>query len=101
MLSGTQLVPALRRHPQGLGSGWHGLDKLKHYLHQGSLVHLLGLRLQGIWHSSLSLRTHGLIHLRGLAASQSSLHRGVRVDVVGHSTQRLTNEKIVEEEMYS
>jgi hypothetical protein len=41
---GTQLVLALRRHPQGPDSGRQGLEKSEHRLHQGSLVHLLGLR---------------------------------------------------------
>jgi hypothetical protein len=57
--------------------------------------------LWGIWRSSLRLRTCGLVHLWGLTVGRSTFHRGVQVDVLGHSTQRLTNQKIVKEEIYS
>jgi hypothetical protein len=47
MLWGTRLAPALRRCLQGLGPGWHGLEKLEHRQHQGSDAHLLGLTALG------------------------------------------------------
>jgi hypothetical protein len=90
---GTRLVPALSRYLWGPGLRRRGLEKSEHRQHQGSLVHPLGLRASGNQARSLSQRTRGLVHLWGLTVGQSSLHRRVRVDVLGHSTQRLTNKK--------
>jgi hypothetical protein len=81
--------------------GWHGLEKSKHHQHQGSLVHRLGLRALSNLARFSQLEESGLVHLRGLATSRSTLHRGVWVDVQGHSAQRLMHQKIVKEEMNS
>jgi hypothetical protein len=43
----TRLVLTLRKYLQGLGPGRHGLEKLEHRQHHGSLVLPLGLRVLG------------------------------------------------------
>jgi hypothetical protein len=48
MLRRTWLAPSLRDYPQGFGLRWHGLRKVEHHRHQGSLVHPLGLGASGV-----------------------------------------------------
>jgi hypothetical protein len=90
MLRGTWLALGLRRQ---------GLEKAEHHRHQVCILWAWGLR--GFWCSFLSWRTQGLVHLWGRAANWSTLCRSVRVDILGHSTQRFMNQEVVKEETYS
>jgi hypothetical protein len=92
MLWGTRLVPALGKYLQGPSPWRHGLEKLEHHQHQGSLVHPLGLRASGdlAWFSQLDdlggLSTFGdslsvgalFVEGSGLM-SWGTLHRGSQI----------------------
>jgi hypothetical protein len=57
--------------------------------------------LGGFEGSSIVFSAWGLVHVWGLAADWSTLGRRVRVDILGHSAQRFTNQEVVKEETYS